>query len=106
MKGKEIFNWVAFMSIGLLVALLLGNSLFTTPAQAQIKLSYANFPPAPTFPCVQMEMWKTEVEKRTGGKVKVDTYPGSTLLSAKNMFDGVIAGTADIGCLEIGRAHV
>jgi len=46
-----------------------------------------------------MERWKTEVEKRTAGKVKVDTYPGSTLLSAKNMFDGVIAGTADIGCL-------
>jgi TRAP-type C4-dicarboxylate transport system substrate-binding protein len=29
----------------------------------------------------------------------VDTYPGSTLLNPKNMFDGVIAGTADIGCL-------
>ena len=99
MKGKKIFNWVGFMSIGLLVALLLGNSLFTTPAQAQIKLSYANFPPAPTFPCVQMERWKTEVEKRTNGKVKVDTYPGSTLLNPKNMFDGVIAGTADIGNL-------
>jgi TRAP-type C4-dicarboxylate transport system substrate-binding protein len=30
--------------------------------------------------------------------VKVDTYPGGTLLHAKNMFDGVAAGTADIGC--------
>jgi len=97
MKGKKKFNYVGFMSIGLLVALLLGNSLFTTSAQAQIKLTYANFPPAPTFPCVQMERWKTEVEKRTNGKVKVDTYPGGTLLGAKNMFDGVAAGTADIG---------
>lgn len=97
MKGKKIFNWVGFMSIGLLAALLLGASFFTLPAQAQIKLTYANFPPAPTFPCVQMERWKTEVEKRTQGKVKVDTYPGGTLLGAKNMFDGVAAGTADIG---------
>ena len=87
------------MTIMVMVAFLLGIGLFSLPAQAQIKLSYANFPPAPTFPCVQMERWKTEVEKRTAGKVKVDTYPGSTLLSAKNMFDGVIAGTADIGCL-------
>ncbi len=63
-----------------------------------IKLRYANFPPAPTFPCIQMERWAREVEKRTGGKVKVETYPGGTLLGAKNMFDGVIAGTADIGC--------
>jgi len=95
MKQKSI----SIMVIGLIVALLLGSSLLALPAQAQIKLSYANFPPAPTFPCVQMERWKTEVEKRTAGKVKVDTYPGGTLLGAKNMFDGVIAGTADIGCL-------
>jgi TRAP-type C4-dicarboxylate transport system substrate-binding protein len=99
MRGKRMVKWFGFMSMGLMLALLLGSSLFTPPAQAQIKLSYANFPPAPTFPCVQMERWKTEVEKKTNGKVKVDTYPGSTLLNPKNMFDGVIAGTADIGCL-------
>ncbi len=62
-----------------------------------ITLNYANFPPASTFPCVQMEHWKQEVEKRTGGRVKVNTYPGGTLLGAKDIFDGVIAGTADIG---------
>jgi len=64
-----------------------------------IKLTYANFPPAPTFPCVQMERWKKEVEKRTNGKVLIQTFPGSTLLGPKNMMDGVIAGQADIGCL-------
>ncbi len=71
------------------------------PASAggPIKLSYANFPPAPTFPCVQMERWKTEVEKRTKGAVEVQTYPGGTLLGAKGMMDGVIAGQADIGNL-------
>jgi TRAP-type C4-dicarboxylate transport system substrate-binding protein len=95
---------LSIMCIGLMVTLLLGSSLLTPPAHGQIKLSYANFPPAPTFPCVQMERWKTEVEKRTEKfpkekQVKVDTYPGGTLLTAKNMFDGVIAGTADIGCL-------
>jgi len=64
-----------------------------------IKLTYANFPPAPTFPCVQMERWKKEVEKRTHGKVVIQTFPGGTLLKAKAMMDGVIAGTADIGNL-------
>jgi TRAP-type C4-dicarboxylate transport system substrate-binding protein len=62
-----------------------------------IKLTYANFPPAATFPCVQMERWAKELEKRTNGKVKVQTFPGGTLLPAKNILDGVIAGTADIG---------
>jgi len=89
---------VSIMLIGLMIAFLWGIVFLPVPAKAQIKLSYANFPPAPTFPCVQMERWKTEVEKRTAGKVKVETYPGGTLLHAKNMFDGVAAGTADIGC--------
>jgi TRAP-type C4-dicarboxylate transport system substrate-binding protein len=62
-------------------------------------LNYANFPPAPTFPCIQMERWKKEVEKRTNGMVQINTFPGGTLLNAKNMMDGVIAGQADIGCL-------
>ena len=92
---------ISIISLGLLVALLLGSSLFTPPVQAQTKLTYANFPPAPTFPCVQMEEWKKEVEKRTDKKVAVQTFPGSTLLSAKNMFDGVVSGTADIGCLAM-----
>jgi TRAP-type C4-dicarboxylate transport system substrate-binding protein len=66
-------------------------------AEAALKLTYANFPPAATFPCVQMEHWAKEVEKRTGGKVKVQTFPGGTLLAAKNILDGVISGLADIG---------
>ena len=89
-----------FIVAGMLLAILM--MITWVPAQANagpIKLSYANFPPAPTFPCVQMERWKKEVEKRTGGKVAIDTFPGGTLLKAKAMMDGVIAGTADIGCL-------
>ncbi len=68
---------------------------------AEISLSYANFPPAKTFPCIQMERWKQEVEKRTGGKVQVQTYPGSTLLGAKNTLRGVMQGQADIGCISL-----
>ncbi len=87
-------------STGLLSAVLFALTLMPGPLQAKsITLSYANFPPAPTFPCVQMERWKEEVEKRTDGQVSVQTYPGGTLLGAKDMMDGVIQGQADIGCL-------
>jgi TRAP-type C4-dicarboxylate transport system substrate-binding protein len=86
--------------IAIFAATLLLRVMAPMPVAAEVvKLNYANFPPAPTFPCVQMERWKTEVEKRTGGKVLVNTFPGGTLLDAKNMLDGVIAGQADIGCL-------
>ncbi|MDM8522065.1 TRAP transporter substrate-binding protein [Desulfococcaceae bacterium HSG8] len=70
----------------------------SAPAE-KITLSYANFMPPDTFPTVQMEQWKKEVEKRTGGKIAVNTVPGGKLLGAKEMMDGVISGKADIGCL-------
>jgi TRAP-type transport system periplasmic protein len=73
----------------------------TAQSQTTITLKYANFPPAATFPCVQMERWAKEVEKRTNGKVKVQTFPGGTLLPAKNIFDGVVSGVADIGNLAM-----
>ncbi|WP_428912381.1 TRAP transporter substrate-binding protein [Niallia sp. Krafla_26] len=62
-----------------------------------IELNYAFFAPAGTFPAVQMEKWAEEVEKRTDGKVKVNTFPGGSLLTAENMYDGVANGLADIG---------
>jgi TRAP-type C4-dicarboxylate transport system substrate-binding protein len=84
-----------------IIALAMVFSFFT-PVSAvaePIKLSYAQFAPAKTFVGVQLERWIAEVEKRTGGKVKIDAFHGGTLLGAKNMMDGVIAGTADIGTL-------
>lgn len=90
---------VLFVLTGLFASALLMGPAPATASPGPIRLSYANFPPAPTFPCVQMERWKEVVEERTGGKVLIDTYPGGTLLDAKSMMDGVIAGQADIGCL-------
>ena len=84
----------AFLAVG-----FLGINPSDRACAEPIQLNYANFPPAPTFPCVQMERWKEEVEKRTNGKVAIKTFPGGTLLDAKGMMDGVIAGTADIGNL-------
>lgn len=88
-------------SVVLAVSILCFCSLIIIPctssSQTAIILKYANFPPSATFPCVQMERWAKEVEKRTNGKVKVQTFPGGTLLPAKNIFDGVISGVADIG---------
>jgi len=94
-------NKKVILSLAVIFMMAACITAFTAPAAlaGPIQLSYANFPPAPTFPCVQMERWKKEVEKRTNGKVQVNTYPGGTLLGAKNMMDGVIAGQADIGNL-------
>ena len=50
-----------------------------------IKLNYANFPPPKTFPSVQMDRWAKEIEKRTNGAVIIKTFPGGTLIGAKNI---------------------
>lgn len=68
-----------------------------TAAAADITLTYAFFAPAKTFPGVQMNHWAEQIAKRTNGKVAVKTFPGGTLLSAKEMYDGVTKGVADIG---------
>jgi TRAP-type C4-dicarboxylate transport system substrate-binding protein len=98
MEDSTMVKRSIFCTTLFLFTLLTCFLIFQSPVTAAtIKLNYANFPPAPTFPCVQMERWKVEVEKRTNGQVQVNTFPGGTLLGAKGMLDGVIAGQADIG---------
>lgn len=76
----------------------LGLVLASASAVAEsITLNYAFFAPAQTFPAVQMERWADELEKRTDGQVTVNTFPGGSLLTAENMYDGVLNGVADIG---------
>jgi len=41
--------------------------------------------------------WIREVEERTGGQVKINLHPGESLLGAREIFNGVAAGVADIG---------
>jgi TRAP-type C4-dicarboxylate transport system substrate-binding protein len=95
--GVKMKRKIALMMFGVFVATLMAVTLTPVAYGQEIKLTYANFPPAPTFPCIQMERWAKEVEQRTQGKVKVQTFPGGTLLAAKNIFDGVMSGSADIG---------
>jgi len=87
-------------SVWFLVAAALvwsGFSLQAEAADKPLKLTYAFFAPAGTFPGRQMAHWAEELEKRTDGLVKVQTFPGGTLLGARDMYDGVLRGVADIG---------
>ena len=68
---------------------------------APVKLRFANFPAAATFPCIAMEQWAKDITERTNGAVAIETFPGGTLLEAKNMVRGVMQGQADIGCISI-----
>lgn len=94
MEKKVYLRLVGILALSIFMLV----SFSAVTKAAPIKLSYAFFAPSVTFPAVQMERWAKEVAKRTHGRVKVNTYPGGTLLGAKNMLDGVVSGVADIGC--------
>ena len=85
---------------GILVSLAAGLFAMSAPMAAhaaEITLTYAFFAPAKTFPGRQMAHWAEQLTKRTSGKVAVQTFPAGTLLGAREMYDGVTKGVADIG---------
>ena len=90
---KQLLTLCAFLlcSVGL-------TSMTASAAWADtVTLSYANFFPPTHIQSQLAEQWCREVEARTDGKVKVNYYPGGTLTKAKQTYDGVVEGIADIG---------
>jgi TRAP-type C4-dicarboxylate transport system substrate-binding protein len=64
---------------------------------AEITLSYSIFFPPAHEQCKTAVLWAKEIEEKTNGRVKINLYPGGTLVKANETYDGVIKGIADIG---------
>lgn len=85
--------------IGIAVCAVILAFYLAVPSYAQevIRLKYASFMP-PAHPISQLsDQWGKELEKRTNGRVKVAFFPGGTLVTANQMYDGVVKGIIDIG---------
>jgi TRAP-type C4-dicarboxylate transport system substrate-binding protein len=76
--------------------------LLAAQAFAQVRLNYSIFFPASHRNSVLAAEWASEVEQRTGGRVKVTLFYGGTLTPADKCFDGVVKGISDLGmsCLS------
>ncbi len=76
-------------------------------APKPIELSYSIFFPPAHIQCQTGEEWAREVEKRTGGRLKITTYPGGSLTKAPQCYDGVVNGISDIGmsCFAYSRGR-
>jgi len=95
MKVKKRLIKIAavIVCLGLLVTFLPSER-----AQAKaIRLKVAMYFPPFAFQAKVLGEFCKDLEKRTGGQVKVDYYAGGSLLKAPAMFDGVVNGIADIG---------
>ncbi|HJX13130.1 MAG TPA: TRAP transporter substrate-binding protein DctP [Dehalococcoidales bacterium] len=72
------------------------------PAPSQpvvIKYGYDIPPTLP--PAVGQNWWAEEVTKATEGRVKVEVYPASALVSQQSSLDAVLAGVADMYMLSV-----
>jgi TRAP-type C4-dicarboxylate transport system substrate-binding protein len=84
--------------LSLLAATTLALALLPAgAAAAPVELNYAIFFPATHGHTLLATEWAKEVEKRTGGAVKVNIFAGATLMPADQTYDGVVKGIADIG---------
>jgi len=96
---KRVLSVLVLLAVG--ATLLVGcGKAKTGDAQAPVKpieLSYSIFFPPSHIQCKTAEDWSREVEKRTGGRVKITTYPGGSLTKAPQCYDGVVNGISDIG---------
>lgn len=97
MKSRMVGLGILFS----IVTIILVGGISTVKAEP-IKLTYSNFFPATHVQSKLAEAWGKEVEKRTGGKVKVEYYPGQTLTKAKVVYDGVVQGLSDVGFSVLG----
>jgi len=73
-----------------------GAGAEATPVKA-VELTYSIFFPPTHAQCKAGEDWAREVEKRTNGAVKINVFPGGTLTSANDCYDGVVKGISDLG---------
>ena len=62
-----------------------------------VELTYSIFFPPTHSQCKAAISWAEEVEKRSGGRIKITTFPGGTLTKANQCYDGVVKGISDIG---------
>ncbi len=81
------------------VALLVCTAVvgFTQTPAKPVELNYAISLPATHYE-VQLvhQVWAKEVEKRTGGRVKINVYPGETLGKQVEQYDLVLKGAAQL----------
>jgi TRAP-type C4-dicarboxylate transport system substrate-binding protein len=72
-----------------------------SPVAKQINLKFAMFFPPVSQQAKLWEEYCKEVEKQTGGTVKISYYAGGTLLGPDRVADGTRDGVTDIGLFQI-----
>lgn len=68
-----------------------------TPPKEPVRLTYSVFFPPTHIHAKLATEWAAEVEKRTGGAVKIEVFPGGSLTKPDQCYQGVVDGISDLG---------
>jgi TRAP-type C4-dicarboxylate transport system substrate-binding protein len=92
MKKHVIFQ----LQLVLLIALLVLSLVGPTPVKAR-ELTFSTYTPPTHHVTSVMTDFCNEVERATGGQIKIVLYPGGTLTKSSQILDGVIKNLSDFG---------
>ena len=96
MKAGRIV--VALVYLFVLLILFVTNANAAAQAQDQvIRFRYANFIPPSHKNAVNSEQFCKEIEKRSGGRVRITYLASGTFISAPQIYESTIKGVCDIG---------
>ncbi len=91
------------LALALIVAAGLGSKAWA----GVMRLSYANFFPPTHVQSRLAEAWCREVERLSGGRIKIDYFPGQSLVRAAQSYEAVASGICEIamGCFAYTRGR-
>ena len=94
----NVKRWTIVAGALALVGVVAGGLTGCKPAATEtVNLSYSIFFPPTHVQCIAATNWASEIEKRTGGRVKITMYPAGSLTKAEQCYEGVVKGISDIG---------
>jgi TRAP-type C4-dicarboxylate transport system substrate-binding protein len=93
--------WILFMAMALLGCFLMASPAVTRAAET-FKLKHSSWVPEQNSMEYAPKLWMKELEKRTGGRVKVTPYYGQSLGKVTNFLDMLDTGICDTALIPTG----
>ena len=93
-----------YLSVMIPLMIVIGLFVVSTPAPAAaapLELVFAyEAPPQASLTKAILEPWANDIEKATGGRVKIVRNPGGTLIKAEDSYDAMATGLCDIAQID------
>jgi len=97
---KKHFPIVLSLAVVINMVLLIPG-ICPSAYSAEVNLKIANYFPPPAAQTKLLGEFGKELEERSGGRIKVQYFPGGSLLKAPATIKGIDSGIADIGLAHI-----